>query len=459
MSVFDDERDLLLGPFGKKRNKPKPKPGLTVKQKKAKSATVNNSYQKSATTPATMSVTPKVARTSESDPIVQNLRNTMEKLIENCFMEDWQANIEFPYTGKANIIGMTYPDSCFVNDRTGKYFRFAVITFDSSMQPTDQTVVDEEFEIMMANSESSHYVSESCTVRLQTHITGKRVTRDKCKCIVTPDMNYLTIPEIYVTEESENDTYQIGLWIRSEFSRLICITHKSSRANNSTPLNTPYVTSGYYVNIPTGDDIVYGVDVIDESASITLNQVCRGINLFEDIHKRFMQIESIRYPDFKAASINTDMAWVPNTDEGESSVGYQRIPLISADYAASLSDSFIKIEPGPTHAFRVSDDGLYQMQIVSRFNMKSAVEDADITLALFKDDEEINAARMDFKLRADNGVYYMNPTGIGGATVTAYLKSTDLVRLQLKFNGKAISGVINEGTQIQVTKLVDIPAE
>ena len=91
--------------------------------------------------------------------------------------------------------------------------------------------------------------------------------------------------------------------------------------------------------------------------------------------------------------------------------------------------------------------------------MKSAVEDADITLALFKDDEEINAARMDFKLRADNGVYYMNPIGIGGATVTVYLKSTDLVRLQLKFNGKAISGVINEGTQIQVTKLVDIPAE
>ena len=435
MTVFEDERDLLAGPFGAKRKRPK-------------SMTTTNT---AASTPAAMSVS-----ALSGEDIIRSASADGERMIFNGFEEDWQANILFRYTGKANVLGLNHPDSYFSNDRTGKYLRFATISYDSTAQPTDQTVVDEEFNVSLTNKENSQYLAESYSIHLKAHIVGKRVSKNKCKCIITPHMDYLSVPEVYVTEEVEGDQYRLGLWIRSEFARLIHVFKGVSKANNYTPLNVSYSTSGYYVNIPTNEDIVYGVDVIDESATIIEKQVCRGISIYDAVDKRFQKLEAIKYPDIKAATINTDMAWVPET-EGESGAGYQRIPLSNADYGTSLSDTFIRIEAGTTKGFTVSEDGLYLLQIVSRFNTKSAIEDIDIELSLFKDDEQINASVMVMKLKADNGVLHTNPIGIGGAQVLVNLKSTNIVRLQMKFLNGAENGVINEGTTIQIMKIITIP--
>lgn len=445
MSVFDDERDILLGPFGHKRNRPKPTP---PRASKTLSEATQERVAKSVATYSTLAAT-------DSNVVLDG--STKEStVVKNAFMEDWQKNLIFHYTGKANVIGLSHPDAYYHNVNTEKYLRFATVSYDETIQSKDQFFVDETLKIDMFNSENTQYLSNSFTVHLAAHIVGNRVTKDKCKCIITPALDYTDGPEIYVTEEQDGTTYQLGLWIRSEYARVIYVTKVASHALNSLPINNQSMSTGYYISIPTNNDIISGVDTTNESGTIIANQVCRGISIFDSVVKRFQKLEAIQYPDIKGATINTDMAWVPET-EGEEATTWQRVPISSVDYGASLSDTFITIEAGTTKGFRVLSTGLYLIQIVSRFNTKSAIEDIDVEMALFKNDDQIATSNITTKLIGDNGVLHINPIGIGGAQILTRISTTDIMRLQMRFLSGAINGVINEGTTIQITKLIDIP--
>lgn len=376
--------------------------------------------------------------------------------VKSQFWEDHNKDISFFYTGKANVIGRDYADAVISNTRNAHYIRFATITYDESLQSTEENIVNEELLLRVENYVGSQYVANEATIKLVGHIVGKRVDKNKFKCVIAPEIEYMDIPEIMITEEINSNGNKIGLWLHTEGIKRIYTTKIYSHARNSYPLNTEYIDSKYYINLLSNDDMVYNVDTTNLSADVARNQFLSGVNIYSGIDRRLTKLESIKYPDIKFASISTDTSWVPQTT-GNSAVSYQRIPLVNADYSTALSTSFIRIQGASTNGFMVTEPGLYSVQFTSGLNTRSAITDSNVELSLFKNDDRVACSTMQFKLKADNGVHYTNPIGIGSGVALLSLSTSDIVRLQFRFLEGANNGVVNDGCQILVTKLLHTP--
>lgn len=377
-------------------------------------------------------------------------------IIKSQFFEDHNKDISFFYTGKGNVIGRDYADSVIANTRNAHYIRIATITYDETIQSTEENIINEEFLVRIENYISSQYLSNEITIKLTGHVVGKRVDKNNFKCIISPEFDYLDIPRIFITEERTVEENKIGIWLHTEGVKRIYLYKLYSHARNSYPLNTEYIDSKYYIEFLNNSDMTYNVDTSNDIVTITRNQFCAGINYYYMIDRRLSNLEAIRYPNIKFATINTDSSWTPITT-GSSAVEYQKIPLINADYGLALSDSFLRVVTGTNHSFMVLEAGLYQVQFISGIITRSSIEDCNVELSIFKNDDIVNCTTMQFKLKADNGIHYTNPIGISSGTALLNLTETDLVKLQFKFIGYAVDGVTNDGTKILVTKLLNIP--
>ena len=120
-------------------------------------------------------------------------------LIKNQFFEDHLKNISFFYTGKSNVIGADYADSVISNSRNAHYIRIATVEYDETLQSTEETIVNEQFKLRIENQVVSQYLCNDVLVQITGHIAGKRVSKNKFKCIVTPEIEYMTVPEIFIT--------------------------------------------------------------------------------------------------------------------------------------------------------------------------------------------------------------------------------------------------------------------
>ena len=58
--------------------------------------------------------------------------------IRNIFHEDHDCNIDFFYTGKSNIIGLTHPDCSLLNAQNHPYIRIGLIEYEQSLLDTDE---------------------------------------------------------------------------------------------------------------------------------------------------------------------------------------------------------------------------------------------------------------------------------------------------------------------------------
>ena len=266
----------------------------------------------------------------------------------------------------------------------------------------------------------------------------------------------MAVPEIFITEEVESDQYRLGIWLNTQTVKRIYIKRTFGSDRNSVPMNEPYIDSRYYFNILRNEDLVYDVDTTNILSTITRNQFASGVNIYHGIDSRLNALESIIYPDIRFSIINTDASWVPSV-QGDAAIGYQKIPLSNIDAGTAMSTSFVKIQSGAVKGFTVLENGLYLIQIVSGLNTMSAIEDNDVELSLFKNDELIQGTSLKYKLRADNGIRFTNPVGLGGSFTLVNLSSSDIVRIQFKFLSAAHNGVINESTKIQIMKLMQIP--
>lgn len=379
----------------------------------------------------------------------------MPKIIDQ-YYEDHNADIRFFYTGKQNVVGRDYADSVIINRRNAHYIRIATISYDTSLQSIEENIVNEELMVRIENSVGSQYLANQFRINLVGHIVGRRVDKNKFKCIVTPDVEYLDFPKIFVTEELSTEGNRIGIWMHTEGIKVIYLSKIYSHARNSVPMNTEYYDSKYYIYLLQDEEMVYDVDTTNILGVVTRNQFLAGINIYDSINKRLNKLENIKYPDIQYAAVSTDMSWTPVT-EGATGRGYQRIPVASADYGISISDPFIRILTGETKGFAVSEKGLYQIQIVSGLNTRSATEDSDVELSLFKNSEKITSSEIQLKLKADKGVAYTNPIGISGINTLLQLNTSDVMRLQMKFLSTPKNGVVNDGCKLAITKLLQIP--
>lgn len=377
-------------------------------------------------------------------------------LIKNQFFEDHLKNISFFYTGKSNVIGADYADSVISNSRNAHYIRIATVEYDETLQSTEETIVNEQFKLRIENQVVSQYLCNDVLVQITGHIAGKRVSKNKFKCIVTPEIEYMTVPEIFITEEVESDQYRLGIWLNTQGVKRIYIKRIFGSDRNCVPMNEPYIDSRYYFNILKNEDLVYDVDSTNILSTITRVQFASGVNIYHTVDARLNALEAIKYPDIRFSIINTDASWVPEV-EGDAAIGYQKMPLSNVDAGTAMSTSFVSLQAGAVKGFTVSEDGLYLLQIVSGLNTMSAIEDNNIELSLFKNNDIIQGTTLKYKLKADDGVHFTNPVGIGGAFTLVNLLATDIVRIQFKFLTTGYSGIVNESTKIQIMKLMQIP--
>lgn len=377
-------------------------------------------------------------------------------LIKNQFFEDHLKNISFFYTGKSNVIGADYADSVISNSRNAHYIRIATVEYDETLQSTEETIVNEQFKLRIENQVVSQYLCNDVLVQITGHIAGKRVSKNKFKCIVTPEIEYMTVPEIFITEEVESDQYRLGIWLNTQGVKRIYIKRIFGSDRNCVPMNEPYIDSRYYFNILKNEDLVYDVDSTNILSTITRVQFASGVNIYHTVDARLNALEAIKYPDIRFSIINTDASWVPEV-EGDAAIGYQKMPLSNVDAGTAMSTSFVSLQAGAVKGFTVSEDGLYLLQIVSGLNTMSAIEDNNIELSLFKNSDIIQGTTLKYKLKADDGVHFTNPVGIGGAFTLVNLLATDIVRIQFKFLTTGYSGIVNESTKIQIMKLMQIP--
>lgn len=376
--------------------------------------------------------------------------------IKSQFYEDHKKDISFFYTGKANVIGRDYADAVITNTRNAHYIRIATISYDSTIQPTDENIVNEEFLIRYENQVTSQYVANEATIKLVSHIVGKRVDRDRFKCILTPELEYLSIPEIRITEELTADGYIIGVWMHTEGIKRIYLTRIHSHARNSYPLNSEYIDSKYYINLLENSEIQYDVDTTNLLNTVSRNQIGTGVNIYSTIDRRLTNLEAIRYPDIRFCTVSSDSSWTPEVT-GSISREYQRIPMVNVNYGMSLSTPFVNLQVGAVKGFSVNSEGLYQVQYTNDITTLSAVEDSVAETALFKNNDIVPGTSMIRKLKGDYGDNYMNDTGAASSTALLHLTTTDIVRLQFKFIHGFDDGVINRGCKVQVTKLLQIP--
>lgn len=377
-------------------------------------------------------------------------------LIKNQFFEDHLKNISFFYTGKSNVIGADYADSVISNSRNAHYIRIATVEYDETLQSTEETIVNEQFKLRIENQVVSQYLCNDVLVQITGHIAGKRVSKNKFKCIVTPEIEYMAVPEIFITEEVESDQYRLGIWLNTQGVKRIYIKRIFGSDRNCVPMNEPYIDSRYYFNILKNEDLVYDVDSTNILSTITRVQFASGVNIYHTVDARLNALEAIKYPDIRFSIINTDASWVPEV-EGDAAIGYQKMPLSNVDAGTAMSTSFVSLQAGAVKGFTVSEDGLYLLQIVSGLNTMSAIEDNNIELSLFKNSDIIQGTTLKYKLKADDGVHFTNPVGIGGAFTLVNLLATDIVRIQFKFLTTGYSGIVNESTKIQIMKLMQIP--
>ena len=377
-------------------------------------------------------------------------------LIKNQFFEDHLKNISFFYTGKSNVIGADYADSVISNSRNAHYIRIATVEYDETLQSTEETIVNEQFKLRIENQVVSQYLCNDVLVQITGHIAGKRVSKNKFKCIVTPEIEYMAVPEIFITEEVESDQYRLGIWLNTQGVKRIYIKRIFGSDRNCVPMNEPYIDSRYYFNILKNEDLVYDVDSTNILSTITRVQFASGVNIYHTVDVRLNALEAIKYPDIRFSIINTDASWVPEV-EGDAAIGYQKMPLSNVDAGTAMSTSFVSLQAGAVKGFTVSEDGLYLLQIVSGLNTMSAIEDNNIELSLFKNSDIIQGTTLKYKLKADDGVHFTNPVGIGGAFTLVNLLATDIVRIQFKFLTTGYSGIVNESTKIQIMKLMQIP--
>lgn len=389
-----------------------------------------------------------------------NDTNSLQPMIKSQFFEDHNKDISFFYTGKNNVLGRDYSDGIIANTRNASYIRIGRISFDKTLQPNDENIVQEEFILRMENYISSQYKTEDVTVKIAGHIIGKRVNRTKFKCIITPGLEYDSVPDIHVTEELTSEGYIIGIWLNTTGTKRVFVKKINSNARNSYPVDDEYIDSKYYMYFLKNSDMVYDVDTTNILANITRNEFIRGVNIYDGIDLRLNRLEAIQYPDFKFAYINTDSSWVP-VYSGNQSKSYQRIPLVNADYGLASSNPFLRIETATTKGFLVLDEGLYQIQYTCGISADMAMEDNVVETCLTLDGTPIPGTSITRKLIGSNditkGNIYNNPYGMGSGTVLLHLRTTNIIRLEFKFLEGYKGGIKNNGSKILVTKLLQMP--
>lgn len=373
--------------------------------------------------------------------------------IKSQFFEDHNKDISFFYTGKNNVLGRDYADSVIANTRNASYIRIGTISFDTTLQSTNENIIHEEFLLRIENYISSQYMANEVSVNIAGHVIGKRPNKTKFKCIITPEIEYLDIPEIMITEELTSNGYIIGIWLYTSGVKRIYITKLYSHARNSYPVNDEYIDSKYYIEFLKNSDMVYNVDTTNVKADITTNQFSIGTNIYATIDARLSKLESIKYPDIRFACVDTDSSWTPNTGAYASN-HYQSIPIVDVDYSLSQSAPFLQIRDyAESVGLHVLEDGLYQIQYTWGICTASIIKNSDIEISLFKNNDAIPGTTI---IKDSSNNQYLDTSGFSSAVTTLYLTSDDKIELKLKLISEFIGGIINKGSKIFITKLVQM---
>lgn len=381
-----------------------------------------------------------------------------QPIIKSQFFEDHNKDISFFYTGKNNVLGRNYADSVIANTRNANYIRIGRISFDSTLQPNDENIIHEEFILRIENYIASQYKVNDVSVKIAGHTIGKRPDKTKFKCVITPELEYDSIPDIHITEESTSEGYIIGIWLNTSGAKRVFVKQINSHARNSYPVDDEYIDSKYYMYLLKNSEMVYDVDTTNVSINVTRNEFTRGVNIFSEIDLRLRNLEAIRYPDYRFAYINTDSSWTP-TYSGSDSKTFQRIPLVNADYGLANSSPFLRVEIGMTKGLLVLEEGLYQVQYTCGISNKAAMEDCVIETCLTKNGFVLPGTSITRRLIGNdplNTDMYRNEWGMGSGSVLLHLTTSDIVRLEFKFIGDGIGGVTNNGSKILVTKMLQI---
>ena len=371
--------------------------------------------------------------------------------ISNGFFEDDQCNKTFFYTGKSNVLGLMHPDSSLLNNKNYGYMRIAYIYFEDSLLSTDEVIVDETFTVTCQSSTSG---ADGVAAQVQVYGTtkGKVPAADKFKCICTPIISDSSIPEIYITKENlvVDDTEIavpcIGIWLRTNGFKKIFVNAEKSISRNSIPFNEEHLDSKYYIDFLVNSEIEANTNTTNTSSQVTVNAVCRSVNIYSSMQKRLLALESTALPSFQYAYVSYDEGFIP-VYSGNKAVEYQLVSPSSVNYSLANSNNFLKFNTDKT--ISVTTPGTYMIQLSSGIKCAdSAKKPADVELSVYVDDTKIAPMTIKKSLALKEDENY------SGNMAVVTLSATSKIKLQFKFGTNIGDAITNTDTYLSVMRFL-----
>lgn len=373
-------------------------------------------------------------------------------LIRNIFHEDHDCNIDFFYTGKSNVLGLTHPDCSLLNDKNYYYIRIGLITYEESLLSTDEITINEEFTVA-EETETSEDAANSKINKVQIYgvVRGGRALPNTFRCLCTPILGDSEVIDIHLTEDQiitdGVSRYALGIWLNTKDMYKIYVSSDVSHSRESAPLNEEHLDSKYYLSYLKNSEIESSTNTTNVFSQISNRRFCVGKNINADVLKRLDNLEAVALPKFQYCYVTYDEGFTP-VYAGDESKNYQVIAPSGFQYSLMNCQSFTKFNTD-RESLSVTENGTYVIQLSSGITGGNGItEKSDVEISVFVDDTKVPMATIKKTITGDS-------TDIcGGNMAVVDLTTNSKIRVKMKFGNNIGDSVVNEGTYLSILRIL-----
>lgn len=372
------------------------------------------------------------------------------KTIKEGYFEDSEANTMSFFTCKSSIIGFNYPDTVVANDKNYKYIRVGLFSYNSP-DVSSEVFINENFNVAIENG-SSDKDSYKNTIVNNVHITGvikgNRVIKSTFKCVCDPVMGDAKLLEIYLTEERNTSggitSYHVGVWVNVLNTTKVYLKMNNSHSMSTNPSNRYSFTSGYIFDLLEEDYKSTDVNTSNVDAFINSMKFCTGTSSHNDLIDRLVALETKPSADVRFGTVVYDTGFEPIL-VGSDSLTDQIITPTSITTGLD-GTRFLSLSVSNQY-FSVVEDGIYMVQICSKFVRASSGGTGNVKVSLSVNNDEMCSVTYNPINLLSDGDFMNSPMEVLSLT------RSDMIRLKFKFADKVANGTYNDGTVVKVTKI------
>jgi hypothetical protein len=372
--------------------------------------------------------------------------------IRNIFHEDHNCNIDFFYTGKSNIIGLTHPDCSLLNAQNHSYIRIGLIEYEQSLLDTDEITINEEMTIVEElETKDSDIEALVNKVHIYGIVKGKNANTNTFRCVCTPILSDSGTVKILLTQESVMtegvSTYGLGIWLKTQNYHKIYVSSDNSHSRESCPLNEEHLDSKYYISFLKNSEIESNVNTTNVYSQLSNKAICSSTNIYSSILRRLNSLESLSLPQIRYCYITYDEGFIPDYTENKAKL-YQVIAPAAEQYSLTSSQKFTVFN-SDKESISINEAGIYMIQLSSDIQCAdSATKNADIELSLFIDDIRVVPCTMKKTITKDSKNLF------SGNIAMVELTPSNKLYLKFKFGDNIGDAIVNNETCLSLTRIL-----